>query len=698
MGTRFLFRRSIFLTFAFYLLFALSGCTFVLRGKKEGSVFYVSTDGNDSWSGKLPAANQQGTDGPFATFERARDAIRVLKRSGHLPDGGITVRIRGGIYALAETFQLTAEDSGTQGAPIVYRAYKDEKVRLVGGKAISGFGPVDDPAILSRIDEPYRDKILQVDLKAQGVTDFGKIMPRGFGRPIYKAGLELFFQGKPMTLARWPNRGWVEIAEVPAGKDGGKFTYAGDRPKRWAGADDIWVHGYWTWDWADSYESVKSIDTVSREITTHEPHGIYGYSPGKRYYVLNILEELDDPGEWYLDRGTGVLYFWPPGPIGEGEMFVSILSEPMVSMKDVSYMTLKGLTFEYTRGNAIEMEGGTCNLIAGCTLRNIGNVAITVTGGTENGAAGCDIYQAGDGGINLQGGDRLNLTPAGNYVVNNHIYDYSRWVRTYRPAVMVSGVGNRVAHNLIHDAPHTAIILHGNEHIIEFNEVYNVCAETADVGAFYMGRDWSQRGNIVRYNYFHHLGNIGGIGSMAIYLDDWTSGTVVFGNVCYKAGRAVLVGGGRDNIIENNIFVDCEPGVHVDARGLGWAKYYFDGTNTTLVDRLNAVNYSEPPYSVRYPELLTLYDDEPAVPKGNLIVRNVAYGGRWLDLLDGLDDSIVNIQDNLTDMDPRFVDPDNGNFQLKDDSPAYKLGFKQIPMEKIGLYKDEYRTALPNNR
>jgi len=679
-------------------LIAFGGCVSSFKGQRRETAFYVSTEGNDSWSGRLPATNLRGTDGPFATLERARDAIRALKRSGGLPEGGVTVYIRGGIYTLTEMFQLTSEDSGAQDAPIVYRAYRDEEVRLIGGREISGFRPIDDPAVLSRIDGACRDKMLQVDLRAQGITDFGELMPRGFGRPIYPAGLELFFQGRPMTLARWPNRGWVKIVDVPAGKGGGKFTYEGDRPKRWLKADDIWVHGYWTWDWADSYEKVESIDTLSHEIATCEPHGVYGYSPGNRYYALNILEELDEPGEWYLDRKTGILYFWPPAPIGEGRAFVSILSDPMVSMRDVSHVILRDLTFEYTRGNAIEITGGEHNLVAGCTIRNIGNTAIVISDGREIGAVGCDICRTGDGGIRLSGGDRLTLTPGGNYAINNHIYDYSRWVRTYRPAVMVGGVGNRVAHNLIHDGPHTAILLHGNEHVIEFNEIHDVCLETSDVGAFYMGRDWTERGNIVRYNYFHHLGNIGGIGSMAIYLDDWASGTTVFGNICYRAGRAVLIGGGRDNTIENNIFIDCEPAVHVDARGLGWAKYYFDGTNTTLVDRLNAVNYREPPYSERYPELLTLYDDDPAVPKGNLIVRNIAYSGRWLELLDGLDDRIVSIRDNLVGEDPGFVDPERGNFQLRDDSPAYKLGFRRIPVEKIGLYRDEYRRSLPAGR
>jgi hypothetical protein len=301
----------------------------------------------------------------------------------------------------------------------------------------------------------------------------------------------------------------------------------------------------------------------------------------------------------------------------------------------------------------------------------------------------------------------------------------------------VNGVGNRIAHNLIHSAPHSGIMLGGNEHVIEYNELHTLAQQTGDVGAFYMGRDWTQRGNIIRYNYFHDLLGPGLEGVMAVYLDDWTSGTTIFGNVFYKAGRAALIGGGRDNLVENNVFVECAPSTHIDARGLGWARYYFDKSMdiyvNTLFDRMDDMKFREPPYSTRYPELLTLYGDDPAVPKHNRIVRNVSYGGRWMDLYDGIDLSLVTIKNNviadpdlirqldrrtnqyvllsmtdstaagefrnagniLVNGDPGFVDVKNRNFRLRKDSPAWKLGFKPIPFEKIGLVADEFRPALP---
>ena len=659
--------------------------------------FYVSLSGNDSWLGKLPAPNPQRTDGPFRTLECARDAVRKLKQTGRLPAGGIMVCVRGGMYPITKTFELTADDGGTANAPIVYKAHEGEEVRLVGGKQIDGFAPIDDPAALARIDEACRDRILQVSLKRHGVTDFGELKPRGFGRPMYTAALELFVDDKPMQLARWPNRGWAKIAAVPAGKQAGRFTYEGDRPKRWTAADDIWLHGYWTWDWADSYVNVKSINVETKEITTHEPHGVYGYSAGKRYYALNILEELDEPGEWYLDRNSAVLYFWPPAPTHQKKAFVSILEEPAISMRDVSYVRLEGFTIECTRGTGIEIVGGTGNVIANCVLQNIGNVAININGGTENGVVGCEICQTGDGGILLSGGDRKNLTPAGNYACNNHIHNYSRWVRTYRPAVRLSGVGKRLANNLIHDGPHTGILFGGNDHVLEFNEIHSVCYETGDVGAFYTGRDWTTRGHVIRYNFFHNIHGPYTHGAMAVYLDDAASGTTIFGNVFYKAGRAAFIGGGRDNIVENNIFVDCEPAVHIDARGLGWAKKYIvKGGGWHMYRKLEEVCFDKPPYSTHYPKLAKILEDDPAVPKGNVIRRNICFGGRWLDL-QGVDKSIVNIQDNLTEVDPCVLDPNNMNFQLKDSSPAYELGFRRIPVEKIGLLKDSSGRRKPRS-
>jgi hypothetical protein len=739
---------------------AVAGLLSALSAQPTPRVFFVSPVGDDSWSGTLPSANRNLTDGPFATPEHARDAIRALREKGALV-GAVKVVFREGTYAFARTLKLTPEDSGTKDSPVEWSVQPGESVTLTGSKDVTDFHPVTDPAILSRLAQNARSKIVVTDLRAQGIMDYGQIVQRG------GPGMELFFNRTRMTLARWPNSGWLRVAGVPqtgdtmfnkglerekrfdgvpVGRHYGRIAYDSDRPQRWLSANEIYLHGYWTWDWSDSYQRVQSIDAGKKEITLQQPHHWYGYTKNQRYYFLNILEELDTPGEWYLDRRNGLLYFWPPEPIGSNEISVSLLDEPLVSFVNASYVTFSGMAFERSRSNGVTVNEGTHILIAGCTFRLLGNDAVVIDGGTENGVQSCDLYELSLGGIRLKGGDRKLIVPCDNFAVNNHIHHYSSWMRTGQYALFLEGVGDRVQHNLIHDAPHEGITLRGNDHLIEFNEVYHVCQETGDAGAFHTGRDWTWRGNVIRYNYFHHLLGPGLHGVMAVYLDDWASGFLVYGNIFYKSGRSAMIGGGRDNTIENNIFVDCRPSVHVDARGLGWASYYFDGTQPIMFNALKEYNYRQPPYSTRYPALARLDTENPALPTGNRIVRNVSYGGRWLDIYDAnsFDFSMVTMTDNViadslicrrlekgkTGWDPYYLDIDTkdgyvlltssdeaikrefrGNtflstdpgfvnlkgldFRLKNSSPAIALGFKPIPVDKIGLQADGFRRTLP---
>ncbi len=207
--------------------------------------------------------------------------------------GGVTISLRGGDYVRTAALELTAEDSGTADSPVVWRSCPDETVRLLGGRQLTEFQPVKDAAVLARLDEQARDRVREVDLRALGITDFGDLSSRGFGRPTVPAHCELFFDGKPMTLARWPNEGqWTQIAGFPEAHaqddgHGGKigqledgFFYSGDRPQRWKDTSDVWVHGYWSWDWANSYERVAALDLEQRLIKTAPPYGQYGFRKG----------------------------------------------------------------------------------------------------------------------------------------------------------------------------------------------------------------------------------------------------------------------------------------------------------------------------------------------------------------------------------------------------------------------------------
>lgn len=655
-------------------------------------VFHVALTGRDDWSGIPAAPNKGHTDGPFATLERAREEIRRMKRRAGLPKGGVMVELRGGVYALPQPFALTAADSGSAAAPVIYRARPGAEVRLSGGKLLSGFRPITDPAILNRLAKPARGKVFQTDLRAQGISDYGQVTENR---------LELFFQDRPMIPARWPNEGFARIADVVErdghkihglpGSKTGKFTYAGDRPGRWLEEKDIWLHGYWFWDWSDQRQKVAAIDPARRMITLVPPFHGYGYRKGQWFYAFNVLAELDAPGEWFLDRQAGMLYFWPPAAIAPGQPTVSRLAT-LVTLQDAAHITLAGFVLEASRGTAITITGGAHNRVLGCTIRNTGSWAARIAGGAAHGVADCDIFATGDGGIAMDGGDRKTLTAAGHYAENNHIHDYSRWNRMYQPAIALSGVGQRAAHNRIHNAPHEAIAFSGNDHLIEFNEIYNVCNESNDAGAIYSGRDWTWRGTVIRHNFLHHIRGFEGRGCIGVYLDDMLCGTRIFGNVFYKMKMAVLVGGGRDNLIENNIFMDCYPAVHVDARAMNWAAYH---VATTMTERLRAMPYRRPPWPERYPSLPAILKDAPAAPKGNVIARNIFRGGRWDDI-EELARPLVKFAKNLLDREACFMNAAGMNFQLRDKSPAWRRGFRRIPLEKIGLYQDRHRRSLPS--
>lgn len=683
----------------------------LLTGRAD---YYVAPAGSD--------ANDGSEAKPFLTLERAREAVRAAKRAGSVPSGGLTVWLRNGDFLRTNALALGPEDSGVPGSPVVWRVFGSERARLLGGRTLTGFGPVTDPAILARLDEKARGSVRRLDLRDLGISDFGTMQSRGFGRATATSHCELFYDGRPMTLARWPNEGeWEKIAGFPetSGKGDdhggnigdlpGGFFYAGDRPRRWKDPSSLWVHGYWAWDWANSYERVVELDQERRFVRTAPPHGLYGFRKGQRFHFLNVLEELDQPGEWFLDRKEGVLYFWPPSsgravPNAKLEATLSLLNGPLIQLNAASNIVIRGLELEAARGNAVEIRGGASNLVAGCAIRNIGNNGVIVEGGSGHGVKSCDIIDTGDGGVILNGGDRQTLSAAGHFVENCHFQRQGRWSKCYVPAVLLGGVGHRVSHNLIHDHPHAAILFTGNDHLIEFNDIHHIALETGDVGAIYTGRDYSFRGNRIRHNYIHETGGVG-MGSMGVYMDDCVSGAEVFGNVFHKVHWAMFIGGGRDHRVENNLFVDCDPAVRVDGRGLDRSPVWRDMVNDFMRKQLAAVPAEL--YRERYPAMKSLdahygAPGGPAItgeafkgvpPEGNVIARNVAVG-KWFESGWHAEPAMFELRDNHVITDQNSVGSAVEGFRLPEDSPAWKLGFQKIPFDQIGLQPDADRQRL----
>lgn len=719
-----------------YLLAAL----FAIPALAAPPVFYVSPMGDDSYNGlnfghadALKGA--VNTNGPFATLTRARDALRAAG----LAEGG-TVYVVGGDHYLAETLLLEEQDSGTPENPVIWQVFDDRPVYLHGGKRI-------DPTAFT----PYRDVIQKADISALKLTT---------------QATQIMLNGERQVLARWPNKGegdlpgggWAFVAAQ--NKDDAKksFRYDGDGPAAFAGKQGLEISIWPNYNWWQTIVGVEKIDPATKLIQL--PSDLpYTIEPGRRYFLQNSLDMLDAPGEWYHDLATQTLYLWPPEPLSANTPVVVPTAQSVISAKGLKHAVFIGLNIESSAGDGVVLKDCEDVLFARAAVRNTYGFGIVVDGGQSVRIRGNDIYATGKGGITLGGGDRKTLTPGNNEAVNNHIHHYAQIFNTYNCGVNISGVGNRIQHNSIHDAPHIGILLGGNDHLIEYNDIHHVCMEGADNGGFYMGRDWTQRGNVIRYNKFHDIYGFG-LGNLAtskdgtyryeaphqawgVYLDDCSSGTEIYGNLFYRVPLAgVMIGGGRDNKVYNNVFAECTPALHIDDR---WDSYPWD----LMKERLEAMNYEHPPFSERYPELLAMGDD-PRTPANNRFERNVVYytrdefrglsttapssGKAIMYDLAGFDPKTTVIQNNLIDLgripprvywrayedskdagdldweqwrkkgfdegslllEAEFVDPEHDDYRVKFGVKwPRRLSFERIPIDQIGLYQDEFRATWP---
>jgi len=582
----------------------------------------------------MPSANQQTSladlkknpDTPV-TLTKALDLIKdpALRDAKGMPKQSITIRLGAGTYRIVETLNLDTASSGSAEYPVMIEGPEDASVIISGGLAISGFSPVTDRAVLARLSEAAGLHVLQADLGKQGITDYGKQARHGISAMNVPTGLEVFYRNQPMTLARWPNKGFAKIATIPDSEKGFTLTVQGANLKKWKDEPDLLATGYWFQNWADATIPIKAMDLATQRITLTAPAPPYGLKKGQPIFFQNALAELDQPGEWYLDKANGVLYFWPPQSLHESDVEVSML-ERLLVIDSASHIRISGVTFVGARGDAVTVRGGHHISIANSVIRNIGNRAAVISG-KDNGLTDMLIENIGEGGVMLAGGDRQTLTPANLYVEHSTIRRFARITRTYQPAILMSGVGNRAVGNEISDAPHTAILFSGNDHLISHNEIFDVCKESGDAGAIYTGRDWTARGNVIANNHIHDIPrNVVLGGTIGVYLDDQASGITVRDNLFERLNLAVLLGGGRDNLIEGNKFIDTITAIHLDARGKGWQKVMTDDPSGTLRKHLAEVPYTQTPYKERYPHLFNILADEPGAPKYNVARRNCLIG------------------------------------------------------------------------
>jgi hypothetical protein len=604
-------------------------------------VFHVATTGSDSAPG-TPSR-------PWRTLSGARDRLRALRAGTFEP---AIVWVHQGIYPLDQTLAFDQRDSWT-----TYRAVSNSTVRLIGGIQYTGsLMQVTDPLVLGRLLTPEAtNHLYQLDLPAAGVTNYGTIVPRGYGRDLLPQQVEVYIDGHRLFMGQYPNPGQTgipignvldpgSILKYGGNSRGGLFQFSSSRVASWAGISNVWIKGYFNWGWADDLVPLAAIDPVAMTLQTALPT-YYGFAPNtgpgydyRRFFGVNLLEEIDVPGEYWLDRSSGRLYLYPPDGSDPAavQVGITVLEQPLIAITNACHLLFDGIDLGLSRGMGLQIYGGDHCGIRNAEISQLGNHAVMINSssdpettlfdaGHDHAVASCRVHDCGSGGVLLGGGLTAAFAPGRNRVENCEIYDVNRHEQTYRGAVDFSGLGNLVQNSLIHNMPQMAVLGYGSMQRIEYNEFQKVFfCDGNDSGAIYQGNTpigW----NTICNNLFYDVANAGpfALDSWGVYLDGGYYGASVQGNVFVRSGKvdAVFLAGGSMNQCTDNVFVDCPCSFRTDDR-LETSDPAPIQPGGAFDQLLTSVNYQNPPWSLRCPELVSFWEQTPGSPY-NTLARNL---------------------------------------------------------------------------
>ncbi|MBO5751281.1 MAG: right-handed parallel beta-helix repeat-containing protein [Kiritimatiellae bacterium] len=488
----------------------------------------------------------------FANIDLAQKYIRQLKKKndGRLPKGGVVAEIESGEFTRERPFHLTDGDSGEKDAPVIYRALKRGKTILSGAW---------------KAHWEMKDGLLTAKLP-QDIEPIPSFFACGLGSTWNsERPLSLYAASRRLPLARWPNTGRHSIGDdetrlrrfVPRSpgqkaSTNGWFTCDMPRMELWAKEPDLWAHGWWVFEWADTISKVLEVKPDKHRMQINTEHVGFGVNDMGAFFVLNARCEMDEPGEWMLDRAARMLYV---KPIADGAMPVVARSVAVLTADKAHDIAFEGFVFECARG------GGVIDLIS-CERVDIRASVVRHASGWGYRTAkcracrveGCDFYDLGEGGLLVDGGDYKTMEAGGNTVDNCHITDYGRYISCYRPGIRLDGVGNRATHNLIHHGEHQGIAFFGDNHYIGYNVLHDLCSATDDAGAIYafIWEKDKHEGTVIEHNLVNETGRHPDCGcNNGIYLDNVTSGVTVQYNVINRARHAITSNAARNRFIGN---------------------------------------------------------------------------------------------------------------------------------------------------
>lgn len=696
--------------------------------EEEHTKIYVSPEGSD--------ISGNGTyEKPYLTIEHARKNIKKA-----LPAlKPIDIVLKEGNYRIKDTVIFDAQHSGSAFMPVTYKAEEGKEVVINGSTVLntSAFEVVTDEKILSRLYEEVRGKVYQLDLAKQGIKRENIDWVSGYNEPgemgQVARTVQLFVNDRPQILAKWPNDSYAVIGECIRGSTsasdptGGQITFTNSEPLRWVNAKDMFVGGRMFYEWYEEWIPVKNVDTENMKINL-ALNSQYGLRTDHEWTAYNLLEEIDIPGEWYIDIDNMMLYIYPDREYTKEDIIeLSTFNGSMFSVRGAKYINFEGITFaksagmlkkipntkHYDEGNAIEFGDDTRNMnIKNCKFRDVGGYGVvnmmyinasTPTPWLSNinvKIDGCDFIRCRENGTYTTGGNRITMEQSGISVSNCFYYGTGAYVNRYQ-----SGNGNSFINNLVSHTSTTGIRGTGSEVIIKNNEVSFSTYEQSDMGAIYFGRNLAEDGSQIVNNYVHDYGiDTEGkdFSTGAVYLDDVAGGILVKNNI-FKArskdpvSTAIIYGGGPDVVIEGNISIGARKGYIIQNRVGSYPNYLVD-KDYALDNAKVALNSKA--YITKYPKAarhLALIDgDYKVYDSQTTYINNVSYDCVEADSKTNfaLEPAPTgNIGDAIVLEGDIFVNPDNHDFRIKDSVMAEKnlpdvLPHENFDMDAIGPQRE----------
>lgn len=649
----------------------------LLSSLAQATTFHVAPGGNDSWSGRRAKANFFRTDGPFATLSVALKAARAAHQTK--PEEAVTIELADGRFELAEPVVFTPEDSG-----LTVQAAAAAKPVLSGGTRVTGWHR-----------SPTNAALWQVTLPA--VRD---------GKWYFR---QLFVKGERAQRARTPNEGYFRARARLGDKSPIEMPFKpGDIRPAWTNGAELIMLMKWT----SLQLPIQSLDSAANvALLPGGPRGDWMDEPDARYWIENAAEALDQPGEWFLDRTSGVLSYLGGKDFDPNK---SLIVAPRLgelvrwqgdakAQRAVSHVTLRGLTLSeadydlppggridpqaaaQTRGN-LHAEFATNCTIEDCVLENLGAYGLDLGRGCQHWrVSGTEFRSLGAGGVRL--GEPADLTPTAfeachsHAVADNDLHALGNIMPPACGIIIFQSGTNRITHNHIHDLFYTGISVGWNwgyrdtpcrANMIEFNHVHDVGqGRLSDMGGIYtLG---PQPGTLIRNNLFHDVVSYG-YGGWGLYTDEGSTGILLENNVVYRCKSAGFHQHyGRDNVVRNNLFAFNVEHSVMRTRAEPHRSFWF--TNNVVIASSGTLLGSDWSGANFLSDRNLWFDTR----NGTAPAKYSFAGQSWADWQARGQDTGSRISD------PGLLDPQHPELGLRSDSPAHGLGFNDIDMTTVGV-------------